>query len=102
MRVKRDPVDLPSSMSSSNSLRICASSACTRGEFQQRFNLLLVTAFAGFALLLAVVGLYGVVSHAVTRRTSEIGGRLALGAIDGGVSRDGGEAGMRSIIHFGT
>jgi putative ABC transport system permease protein len=54
---------------------------------RQRVTAAILTIFAVVALLLAAIGLFGIVSHGVTERTPEIGVRLALGATSAGIVR---------------
>jgi putative ABC transport system permease protein len=56
-----------------------------RAMSPRRFFMLLVAAFAGLGLLLAMLGIYGVISYSVTQKTPEIGIRVALGATAGQV-----------------
>jgi predicted permease len=58
-----------------------------RAVSPRRFFMLLVAGFAGLGLVLATLGIYGVISYSVTRKTSEIGIRMALGASTGRVQR---------------
>jgi predicted permease len=70
--------------------------------FMRRFPLFLISAFAVTALVLAVVGIYGVVSYSVAQRTREMGIRMALGAqpssLVGLVMRHGGRMGVAGIV----
>jgi putative ABC transport system permease protein len=65
---------------------------------RQRFSMLLLAIFAGVALVLAAVGIYGVMSYSVAQRTHEIGIRMALGAQTGAVLKLAVAYGLKLVI----
>jgi putative ABC transport system permease protein len=65
---------------------------------RQNFNTLLLTIFAGLALLLAAIGIYGLMSYSVEQRLQEMGIRLALGAGPGAMLRMVIGQGMKLVV----
>jgi predicted permease len=69
-----------------------------RALARQRFSMLLLAIFAGLALVLAAVGIYGVMSYSVAQQTREIGIRIALGAQRGDVLKMTVMQGLKLVV----
>jgi putative ABC transport system permease protein len=68
-------------MNSETAMKFTTMDAMVSGSIAKpRFRVFLISAFAGLALILALVGVYGVMSFVITQRTSEFGLRVAMGA----------------------
>ena len=70
----------------------------SRSVAPQRFNAILLAVFSGLALLLAMTGIYGVLSYSISRRMSEIGLRVALGASGASILRMAISQGLRPAL----
>jgi putative ABC transport system permease protein len=107
VRAKSDPRSLSSAIqneltSASGGLPVAnvhsMEEIVSQSTARQDFNALLMTIFGAAALLLAAVGIYGLMAYSVERRTREIGIRLALGAESGRVKNMVVMQGMRLVL----